>query len=168
MKCAEPMKSMLKALRAVAEGLKNEALAFPPDSQCDKSQTQPSLPDMERSEIAAHALRGPGPSSARDEITLAPESSSELPFPKTDEEPNRASDHNVAKLSSSALTFSPAKDQVGVYLSADSSWVRYGVFGHGCGIEEKHHACLRERVQRQELGGKSRWRELLDCVPVGG
>ena len=70
MKCAEPMKSMLKALRAVAEGLKNEALAFPPDSQCDKSQTQPSLPDMERSEIAAHALRGPGPSSARDEITL--------------------------------------------------------------------------------------------------
>jgi hypothetical protein len=106
------MKSILKALRAVVEGLKNEVLAFSPDSQYDKSQTQPNLADIGRTEIAAHALRGLGPSSARDEITLTLDPSSDFRAQKPTKNRRRiesSRDHKVARLSPSALTSLPRK-----------------------------------------------------------
>jgi signal transduction histidine kinase len=73
-----------------------------------------------------------GALAAQDEITLPLESSSEPPRIEADED---RIEQVITHFLSNALKFSPAKGQVGVHRSADSSWVRCSVSDHGCGIE---------------------------------
>ena len=103
-------------------------------SKIEAGQIKLNLTSINLADVVERSLRNLGGLAAQDEITLNLESASELPRIEADED---RIEQVITNLLSNAIKFSPAKGQVSVHLSTDSSWVRCSISDRGCGIDEK-------------------------------